>query len=84
MFQKYETKPSGLIFGGVFALILSIFGLRAFNTYLLTTTEFIANEIYVVIAGDIIGIAVGLLGLAMLGSGIYYMIKTKREQKSDD
>ncbi|MDU9376851.1 hypothetical protein McpSp1_14850 [Methanocorpusculaceae archaeon Sp1] len=84
MFQKYEAKPSGLIFGGVFALILSIFGLQAFNNYLLTTSEVIMNEMYITIAGDIIGIAVGLLGLAMLISGIYYAIKARKEPKCED
>lgn len=80
MFQKYETNPSGLIFGGAFALILSIFGLRAFNHYLFTSSEIVADEFMLVVVGDIIGVLVGLVGLVMLGFGVHYTLKDRKEQ----
>ncbi|MDE2546203.1 MAG: hypothetical protein O0W99_05325 [Methanocorpusculum sp.] len=79
MFQKYEASPSGLIFGGAFALILSIFGLRTFNHYLFTASEIVENEFAVVVIGDIIGVLVGVVGLVMLGFGIHYTLRARRE-----
>lgn len=80
MFQKYETNPSGLIFGGAFALILSIFGLRAFNQYLFTASEIVANDFAIVVLGDIIGVLVGVVGLAMLAFGIHYTLRGRKEK----
>ena len=80
MFQKYEANPSGLIFGGAFALILSIFGLRTFNHYLFTSSEIVANEFMLVVVGDIIGVLVGVVGLVMLGFGIHYTLKDRKEK----
>ena len=82
MFQKYETNPSGLIFGGAFALILSIFGLRAFNHYLFTASEITVNEFTVVVVGDIIGVLVGVMGLAMLVFGIHYTLRERKEKSA--
>lgn len=82
MFQKYEANPSGLIFGGAFALILSIFGLRTFNHYLFTASEITANEFTVVVVGDLIGVLVGVVGLAMLGFGIHYTLQSRREKNA--
>lgn len=77
MFQKYETNPPGLIFGGAFALILSVFGLRALNEYVFSTPGILDTEAYVVFAGDLIGVVVGILGLAMLVIGIVYILKAR-------
>ena len=79
MFQKSETNPFGLIFGGAFALILSVFGLRAFNQYLLTTSEISANEFLVVVIGDLAGILVAVVGLVMLAFGIHYTLRARKE-----
>ena len=79
MFQKYEASPSGLIFGGALALILSIFGLRTFNHYLFTASEIVANEIAVVVIGYIIGFFFCVVGLVILGFGIHYTLLARRE-----
>ncbi|HJK58899.1 MAG TPA: hypothetical protein O0X20_01495 [Methanocorpusculum sp.] len=79
MFQKYETNPFGLIFGGAFALILSVFGLRAFNQYLFTTSEITANELLVVVIGDIAGVLVAIVGIVMLAFGIHYALRSRNE-----
>ncbi|HJK46032.1 MAG TPA: hypothetical protein O0X10_01180, partial [Methanocorpusculum sp.] len=79
MFQKYETNPFGLIFGGAFALILSVFGLRAFNQYLFTTSEITANELLVVVIGDIAGVLVAIVGIVMLAFGIHYTLRSRNE-----
>ena len=79
MFQKYETNPFGLIVVGAFALILSVSGLRAFNQYLFTTSEITANELLVVVIGDIAGVLVAIVGIVMLAFGIHYTLRSRNE-----
>ena len=66
MFQKYETNPFGLIFGGAFALILSV-------------SEITANEFLVVVIGDIAGVLVAIVGIVMLAFGIHYALRSRNE-----
>jgi hypothetical protein len=77
MFQKYEATPSGLIFGGVFALILALFGLESFNQYMLASPP---SNVWVLVLGDGIGLLVAIVGIGMLGSGIYSHLNRQKQE----
>lgn len=84
MFQKFEATPTGLIFGGVFALTLALFGLRSFNGYVTSVANFMQEEFWLVILGDIIGLLVAAVGVLMLGFGIYYYLSGKERRTEED
>ncbi len=83
MFQKYEANPTGLIFGGIFALILAVFGLRSFNAYIMTATTIEAGEMVIVVLADLIGLLVAVLGIAMLVSGVLGHLSSKKKHAGE-
>lgn len=84
MFQKYEATPTGLMFGGVFALILALFGLKTFNSYAVSAELIASGDFWLVFLGDLIGLLVASVGMAMLGFGIYYYLNGKQKTPAED
>lgn len=81
MFQKYEATPTGLMFGGVFAIILALFGLKSFNHYITSAGNVVAQEVWLLFLGDTLAILVAVVGIAMLGFGIYYYLRSKNAEE---
>ena len=49
------------------------------NQYLFTTSEITANELLVVVIGDIAGVLVAIVGIVMLAFGIHYTLRSRNE-----